>query len=94
MKHHNTKYNYAEGGFGAISIDLVRNVIVKESKKIADTSIRNEIKAYQILSKQSVQSAHILKLISSSDQKLELERADCDLGYFARTIRSFKMQSE
>jgi len=46
MKHHNTKYNYAEGGFGAISIDLVRNVIVKESKKIADTSIRNEIKAY------------------------------------------------
>ena len=46
MKHHNTKYNYAEGGFGAISIVLVRNVIVKESKKLADTSIRNEIKAY------------------------------------------------
>ena len=49
MKHHNTKYNYAEGGFGAISIDLVRNVIVKESKKLGDTSIKNEAKAYQIL---------------------------------------------
>jgi hypothetical protein len=52
MKHHNTKYNYAEGGFGAITIDLVRNVIVKESKKIGDTSIKNEAKAYQILGRQ------------------------------------------
>ena len=41
-----------------------------------------------------MQSSHVLKLISSSDQRLELERADCDLGYFARTIRTFNMQSD
>jgi hypothetical protein len=46
MRHQNTKYCYAEGGFGAISIDLVRNVIIKESKRDADNSIKNEIKAY------------------------------------------------
>ncbi len=49
MKHHNTKYSYAEGGFGAIVIDLVRNVIIKESRKAGDNSIKNEVKAYKIL---------------------------------------------
>lgn len=90
MKHRNTKYCYAEGGFGAITIDLVRNVIVKESRKLADTSLKNELRAYQILAKQNTKSDHILKLINHSEQRLELERADCDLAYFAKTLRGFK----
>ncbi len=35
-----------------------------------------------------------MKLTDYSDNRLELERADCDLGYFARTLKSLGRHRE
>ena len=84
MKHQNTTYSYAQGGFGAISLDLVRNVIVKRARKAQDTSIKNESVAYKIMHKQAQTSEHILRTIHVSDNCIELERADCDLAFYTQ----------
>lgn len=82
MKHQNTTYQYAQGGFGSISIDLVRDVIVKRSRKKTDTSIKNEALAYALLHRQETRSEHLLNTYKVTDDCIELERADCDLGFF------------
>jgi|LauGreDrversion4_2_1035121.scaffolds.fasta_scaffold36798_2 hypothetical protein len=87
MKHQNTTYRYAQGGFGQISIDLVKDVIVKCSRKASDTSLRNEALAYKVLEKQSTHSEHILQTVSITDDRIELERADCDLGFFTQNTQ-------
>ena len=41
-----SEYNLASGGFGVITLDLLRNTIKKRCKKSGDSSIRHELAIY------------------------------------------------